>query len=169
MVTTVHTAPKDKERTPLNSPVVLLVDDSPDDVDLTLRAFRKQGFTHEVVVAKDGVEALDFLFARGVYAGRNIHHIPQLVLLDINMPKVNGFEVLKAVRQHEVTKTVPVVMLSSSKEACDVEASYSLGANSYVRKQVSFADFTQAMGDVARYWLVLNEVPDLLAVVNNAS
>jgi two-component system response regulator len=147
----------------LNRPIVLLVEDNPDDVDLTLRAFRKHGLTHKVVVTKDGVEALDFLFARGEYAGRDINHVPQLVLLDINLPKVNGLEVLKAIRQHEVTKMVPVVMLSSSNESRDLEESYALCANSYIRKQVSSADFTQAMGDVVRYWLVLNEQPERLS------
>jgi two-component system response regulator len=140
----------------LNLPLVLLVDDSQDDADLTVRAFRKQGFTHEVVVAKDGVEALDFLFARGLHAGRDVRNVPQVVLLDINMPKVNGFEVLKQIRQHEATRTVPVVMLSSSNEPRDIQQSYVLGANHYVHKQANLAAFTKAIGDVVREWQVVN-------------
>jgi two-component system response regulator len=139
--------------------LVLLVEDNQDDVELTLRAIKHHNLTQEVVVAKNGVEALDFLFARGAYAGRDTTDLPQVVLLDINLPLVNGFEVLKQIRGNSTTQLVPVVMLSTSAEPRDVEDSYTLRANSYVRKLVNFTDFTQAVGDVAQYWLTLNEPP----------
>jgi two-component system response regulator len=136
-------------------PYTLLVEDNQDDADLTLRALKKQGFSHEVVVARNGAEALDYLFGRGQYQDRDVQQVPELVLLDINMPLVNGFEVLKAMRQHEVTKAVPVVMLSSSNEPCDVSESYVLGANKYLHKEANLVAFTEAMGEVVRQWEVV--------------
>ena len=148
----------------MERPYVLLVEDNEDDVELTCRAFNKHGVAHEVVVAKDGVEALDFLFARGAYAGRQVHDTPQLVLLDVNLPMVNGLEVVKHIKGNTITKPVPVVMLSSSNEPRDVRDSYAFGANSYIRKQINFDAFRQTMGDVAQYWLNLNVQPEQLSL-----
>lgn len=148
----------------MKRPYVLLVEDNQDDAELTLRAFRKHGVTHEVVIAKNGVEALDFLFARGAYTGRDISDVPQLVLLDINLPMVNGLEVLKQIKGNSTTQVVPVVMLSSSREPRDIQDSYVLGANSYIQKLLDFSQFTAVMGELARYWLVLNQQPERLTV-----
>lgn len=140
-------------------PKVLLVEDNPDDEALTLRAFRKSNLTNEIVVARDGVEALDYLFGTGTYAGRDVEDLPQLVLLDLKLPKVDGLEVLQRVRESDITKTLPVVVLTSSKEQEDLLTSYSLGANSYIRKPVDFNQFIQAVQQLGLYWLVLNQYP----------
>jgi CheY-like chemotaxis protein len=140
-------------------PKVLLVEDNPDDEALTLRAFRKSNLTNEIVVARDGVEALDYLFGTGTYAGRDVEDLPQLVLLDLKLPKVDGLEVLQRVRESDITKTLPVVILTSSKEQEDLLTSYSLGANSYIRKPVDFNQFIQAVQQLGLYWLVLNQYP----------
>jgi two-component system response regulator len=139
--------------------VILLVEDNPDDELLTLRALRKQNVPNEVVVARDGVEALDYLFATGPYADRNPEEVPQLVLLDLKLPKVDGLEVLRRMRADERTRLVPVVILTSSREQQDILDGYGLGANSYVRKPVNFVQFTQAVEQLKSYWLVLNETP----------
>ena len=131
---------------------ILLVEDSPDDVALTLRAFRKQNIGNEVVVAKDGEEALDYLHGKRKFN-------PALVLLDLKLPKVSGLEVLKKIRENEETKLCPVVVLTSSKEEKDLIESYKLGANSYIRKPVDFGQFSEAVRTLGLYWLVLNEVP----------
>jgi two-component system response regulator len=141
----------------MDEKMILLVEDNPDDEALTLRALKKNNIKNEVVVAHDGAEALDWIFARGVYAGRDASILPQVVLLDLNLPKVSGLEVLKAVRDDPRTKRLPIVVLTSSKEEQDVIAGYDLGANSYVRKPVDFVAFTEAMRHLGMYWLVLNE------------
>jgi two-component system response regulator len=139
---------------------VLLVEDSPDDVELTLRAFKRHKLANKVVLAYDGAQALDFLFGRGTYAGRDKGHLPALVLLDINMPKLNGHQVLEAMRSDPLTSSVPVVMLTSSDEQRDIARAYSGGANSYVRKPVEFAEFIEAAGQLGVYWLLLNRAPE---------
>ncbi len=136
---------------------ILLVEDNPDDEALTLRAFRKNNIKNEIVVAHDGVEALDFLFGTGSYAGRDASVRPQLVLLDIKLPKIDGLEVLRRLRADDRTKFIPVVILTSSKEEQDLIRGYSLGANSYVRKPVDFTQFMDAVRQLGMYWLVLNE------------
>ncbi len=138
---------------------ILLVEDNRDDVDLTLRALKQHKLVSEVVVVEDGAEALDYLFARGRYADRNPEAVPQLVLLDINLPKLSGLEVLKQLREDVRTKLLPVVMLTTSREERDVAESYASGANSYVQKPVDFAAFTEAVRQLGVYWLVLNETP----------
>jgi two-component system response regulator len=140
-------------------PKVLLVEDNPDDEALTLRAFRKSNLTNEVIVARDGVEALDYLMGTGMHAGRDPNDKPQLVLLDLKLPKLDGLEVLQQIRDHEITRMLPVVILTSSKEQEDLIRSYSLGANSYIRKPVDFNQFVQAVQQLGLYWLVLNQYP----------
>ena len=140
-------------------PVILLVEDNPDDVELTLRAFRQSNIINEVVVAQDGADALDYLFATGAHAGRDTRDMPQVVLLDLNLPKVDGTEVLRRLRADDRTKLLPIVILTSSREQQDLVESYSLGANSYVRKPVDFTQFVEAVRQLGLYWLVLNEPP----------
>jgi len=139
--------------------VILLVEDNPDDEALTLRALRKNKVANDIIVARDGAEALDYLFATGKHAGRNPRETPQVVLLDIRLPKVDGMEVLRRIRQDERTRYVPVVILTSSKEEQDLVNGYKLGANSYVRKPVDFDQFVEAARHLGLYWLVLNESP----------
>jgi two-component system response regulator len=141
--------------------IILLVEDNPDDVELTLRAFRKNNIGNKVVVAKDGVEALDYLFGTGVYAGQDVKELPVVVLLDLKLPKIDGLEVLKRIRQDNRTKLLPVVILTSSAEQKDVIDGYSLGANSYVRKPVNFEQFVEAIKHLGLYWLLWNEPPPL--------
>ncbi len=143
--------------------VILLVEDNPDDELLALRALRKNGIVGDVVVAHDGVEALDYLFATGDHAGRNACVLPRLILLDLNLPRLDGLEVLRRLRSDERTRLLPVVILSSSGEQKDVRDGYGLGANSYVRKPVNFEQFVRAVEQLKSYWLVLNEVPPSLA------
>lgn len=152
---------------------IFLVEDNADDEALTLRALRKNNISNQVVVARDGVEALDFLFAKGKYADRDITVQPQVMLLDLNLPKIDGLNVLKKLRSDERTKLIPVVILTSSKEDQDIIEGYSLGANSYVRKPVDFNDFSEAIRQLGLYWLILNEVPkgpqaDQLSQINRA-
>jgi two-component system, response regulator len=137
--------------------VILLVEDNEDDEVLTLRALRKHNIANEVVVARDGVEALDYLFGTGPHAGRDTALQPQVVLLDLNLPRISGHDVLKRVRADSRTKHVPVVILTSSNEDEDVMQSYSNGANAYVRKPVEFGEFSQAVKTLGMFWLLLNE------------
>ena len=136
---------------------ILLVEDNPDDVELTLRAFKRSNIVNEIVVARDGVEALDYLFATGDYAGRDTSMQPAVVLLDLKLPRLDGLEVLKAMRGDPRTELVPVVILTSSDEEEDILASYRLHANSYVRKPVAFGDFAGAVKQLGLYWMLLNE------------
>jgi two-component system, response regulator len=136
---------------------ILLVEDNADDELLTRRAFKKNNILNDVVVARDGAEALDYLFGTGAHAGRNVNDLPQLVLLDLNLPRVSGLDVLRRIRGDDRTKLLNVVVLTSSKEDEDVLRSYSLGANSFVRKPVEFQAFTEAVRTLGLYWLILNE------------
>jgi len=137
---------------------ILLVEDNPNDAELTLRALRGRGLANRVVHATDGVEALDYVFGRGRYQGRAER--PRLILLDLKLPKVDGFEVLQRIREDEHTRGIPVVALTSSAEERDLVETYRLGINSYITKPVDFADFQQAVEDVGMYWAVLNRVPE---------
>jgi two-component system, response regulator len=139
--------------------MILLVEDNPDDEALTLRALNKNRVANNIVVVRDGVEALDYLFASGSYAGRDPFELPQVVLLDLKLPKVDGLEVLRRIRSDPRTHMLPVVILTSSREEQDLIQAYSNGANSYVRKPVDFNQFVEAIGQLGLYWLVLNEAP----------
>lgn len=142
------------------SKTILLIEDNPDDVALTLRAFKKNNIMNPVVIAKDGAEALDYLYCKGEFADRDIADTPQMILLDLKLPKVNGLEVLKTIRDDERTHLLPVIILTSSKEQQDLLDGYSLGANSYIRKPVDFDQFTEAVRQLGLYWLVLNVGPN---------
>jgi CheY-like chemotaxis protein len=139
--------------------VILLVEDNPSDVGLTQRAFEKHNIHNELVVAADGQEALDYLFGCGAYTGRDSSVLPAVILLDLKLPKVDGLEALRRIRGHDLTKRLPVVILTSSREEEDVAMSYDLGANSYIRKPVDFQQFAEAVRALDLYWLVLNEPP----------
>jgi len=141
--------------------MILLVEDNPSDVDLARRALDKKGVLNELVVARDGQEALDFLFGTGPYAGRDTAVQPALVLLDLRLPKVDGLTVLGRVRADEGTRKIPVVILTTSDEDSDLDAAYSLGANSFIRKPIDFERFAEALSQIGMYWLVLNEPPPL--------
>ena len=143
----------------MNEKIILLVEDNPDDEELTLRALKKNNILNEVVVARDGVEALDYLFGAGAHAGRDVDAVPQVILLDLKLPKIDGLEVLRRVRADERTKLLPVVILTSSREEQDLINGYRLGANSYVRKPVEFNEFAEAVRQLGLYWLILNETP----------
>ena len=145
------------ERVIMNKRTILLVEDNPDDVDLTLRALKKNNILNEVIVARDGVEALEYLFGMGLYEGRDVKNKPQVILLDLNMPRLNGLEVLQRIRADERTRLLPVVVLTTSSEERDRIESMKLGANSYVRKPVDFTQFAEAVQQLGLYWLVLNE------------
>ena len=139
--------------------MILLVEDKRNDADLALRAFAKSKIANEIVVVKDGQEALDYLFATGAHSGRDATSMPEVVLLDLKLPKVDGLEVLRRLRADERTRRLPVVVLTSSKEESDVVSSYDLGANSFIRKPVDFLEFVDAARQLGQYWLVLNEPP----------
>ena len=137
---------------------ILLVEDNPNDAELTLRALKKQKVTNKVFLVKDGAEALEFIFATGAYAGRKAHCAPKVILLDLKLPKVDGLEVLRKIKSEDRTKVIPVVVLTSSKEERDVVESYKLGVNSYIVKPVDFDKFVNAVSEVGLYWLLLNHV-----------
>ena len=136
---------------------ILLVEDSTNDIELTLAALEENHLANEVVVVRDGAEALDYLFERGVHAGRDARDLPAIVLLDLNLPKLDGREVLQAIRGNEATHSLPVVVLTTSTEPFDVEATYALGVNSYIRKPVDFDQFVGVVKQIGLYWLVLNQ------------
>lgn len=140
-----------------NEKIILLVEDNPDDELLTLMAFKDNNITNEIVVAHDGAEALEFLFGTKDANQSEVNNLPQVILLDINLPKINGLEVLQQIRSHPRTRLLPVVILTSSKEEVDIIKSYRLGANSYVRKPVDFEQFSEAIKQLGLYWLSLNE------------
>lgn len=142
-----------------NKPI-LLVEDNPDDEMLALRAFRKLHIGNKIILARNGVEALDYLFATGQHAGRDISELPAVILLDLKLPKIDGLEVLRRIRAHDLTRLMPVVILTSSKEEKDKVQGYDLGANSYVRKPIDYNEFVQAVGQLGIYWLLLNELPN---------
>jgi two-component system response regulator len=143
----------------MHEKIILLVEDNSDDEMLTLRALRKNNIRNEVVVARNGIEALDYLFGTGAHAGRNLSVMPQVVLLDLKLPKLDGLEVLRRVRADDRTKLLPIVILTSSNEEVDRINGYGLGANSYVRKPVDFNQFSEEARQLGLYWLVLNEAP----------
>jgi two-component system response regulator len=145
--------------TTLDDVEILLVEDNPNDVELTLRALQKQNLAGKVFVVKDGAEALDFMFAKGVFAQRRIEQRPKLILLDLKLPKVDGIEVLRRIKTDERTKDTPVVMLTSSGEECDVSETYRLGVNSYIVKPVDFRNFVHAVSELGIYWHMLNKLP----------
>jgi len=142
----------------MENKVILLVEDNPRDEALTLRALKKSNIANDVIVARDGVEALDYLFGTGKYAERDTQDAPQLILLDLKLPKVDGLQVLRKIREDEHTRRLPVVIFTSSSEEEDMIKSYELGANSYVRKPVDFEQFLEATRQLGLYWLVLNQV-----------
>ena len=143
----------------MDEKIILLVEDNQDDIALTLRAFSKIHIKNKVITVEDGEEALDYLFCKGKFEGRNILDLPSVVLLDIKLPKVDGFEVLKAIRGNKSTKLLPVVILTSSKEEMDIINGYKLGVNSYIRKPVDFEKFFEAIQTLGVYWLLMNEPP----------
>ncbi len=145
----------------MENKTILLVEDNLDDVELTLHAFKKNNIQNEVVVVNDGADALDFLFGQGKFEGRDLSIMPTIILLDIKLPKIDGLEVLKRIRENPATQYIPIVILTSSKEEQDIITGYKLGVNSYVRKPVDFIQFTEAVNSLGLYWLLLNQTPPL--------
>ncbi len=145
----------------INHKSILLVEDNPDDEALAIRALQRHHISNEIVVARDGVEALDYLFGRGIYSGRDISIKPTVVLLDLKLPRVDGLEVLRQLRANERTRLLPVVVLTTSSEEQDMLSSYSLGCNSYIRKPVDFIQFSEAIRQLGMYWLLINEAPPI--------
>lgn len=142
-----------------NNVEILLVEDNPEDVEITVRAFKKRNLTNKIHVAEDGEEALEYIFATGAYHERDINHRPKVILLDLKLPKVDGLEVLRRIRADERTKQIPVVVLTSSQEERDIVESYKLGVNSYIVKPVDFAKFLDTVSELGLYWLLLNKSP----------
>jgi two-component system, response regulator len=140
---------------------ILLVDDNPDDIDLARRAFQKNNLKYNVIVTRDGAETLDYLYGKGKYKDRDINDKPRLILLDLKMPKVHGFEVLKQVRKDTQTKYIPVIILTSSQDKKDIIKGYELGANSYIVKPIDFIKFSEVVQQILLYWLDLNEQPSM--------
>jgi two-component system, response regulator len=145
---------------PMNAVDILLVEDNPQDIELTVRALKKHNLANKMFVVEDGAEALDFLFSRGKYAQRDIAHHPKVVLLDLKLPKLNGLEVLRIIKADERINAIPVVMVTSSNEDPDIKAAYALGANSYVVKPVNFDAFVEAMSNLGFYWLLINQITE---------
>jgi two-component system, response regulator len=143
-----------------NKKIILLVEDNPDDILLTKRALSKSNILNEIVVAHDGIEALDYLFGRGKWENRDLEIMPQVILLDLKMPKIGGLEVLKEIRKNDKTKLLPVIILTTSKEESDITTGYNIGANSYICKPVDFNQFHTAIQQLGLYWLVLNQGPN---------
>jgi CheY-like chemotaxis protein len=141
--------------------IILLVEDNPDDEALAIRALKRNHISNEIVVAHDGVEALDFMFGTGIHIGRNISIKPTVILLDLKLPRIDGIEVLRRLREDDRTKLVPVVVLTTSSEEQDMLDSYSLGCNSYIRKPVDFIQFSEAIRQLGMYWLLMNEPPPI--------
>lgn len=141
----------------MDDKIILLVEDNLDDVDLTLRALKQNNIMNKVIIARDGVEALDYLLGTGMYEGRNVKELPVVTLLDLKLPKIDGLDVLRTIRQNEITRLLPVVILTSSIEDNDVITGYQLGANSYVRKPVDFKEFIEAIKLLGLYWLIWNK------------
>lgn len=144
-----------------NSIEILLVEDNPNDVELTLHALKKNNLTNRVYVVRDGAEALEYLFSSGAYTGRDLNQTPKVILLDLKLPKVDGMEVLKRIKADERTRSIPVVVLTSSREERDIVDSYRLGVNSYITKPVDFDQFTEAVRQLGLYWLLLNQPPKM--------
>lgn len=144
---------------PMQAIDILLVEDNPQDIELTIRALKKRNFANSVYVVEDGTAALDFLFGRGKYSPRDAGKNPRLVLLDLKLPKMNGLEVLRILKEDPRTRSIPVVMVTSSREDPDINAAYELGANSYVVKPVDFDAFVEAMSSLGLYWLLVNQAP----------
>ena len=143
----------------MNLRTILLVEDNPSDIDLTIRAFEREHITNELIVADDGQQALDYLFGKGKYSGRDVLQMPTLILLDLKLPGLDGLGVLRCIRENRQTRRLPVVILTSSKEEQDLAASYDLGVNSYIRKPVDFMQFAEVIKHLGLYWLVMNEPP----------
>lgn len=143
----------------VNNKIILLVEDNPDDEALAIRALKRHNISNEIVIAHDGVEALDYLFGTGLYAGRDLSLQPAVILLDLKLPRIDGLEVLRRLREDERTRLLPVVVLTTSSEEQDMISSYSLGCNSYVRKPVDFIQFSEAIRQLGMYWLLMNEAP----------
>jgi two-component system response regulator len=150
---------KNNRLSDMREKTILLVEDNSDDELLTIRALKKNNILNEIVVARDGLEALNYLYARGEYADRDVSDLPQVVLLDLKLPKIDGLEALQIIRKEESTKYLPVVVLTSSSEEEDIVKSYELGANSFIRKPVNFNDFVEAVGRLGMYWILLNQAP----------
>jgi CheY-like chemotaxis protein len=142
-----------------NTIEILLVEDNPNDVELTLHALKKNNLANRIHVVRDGAEALEYLFGSGAYAGRDLNHTPKVILLDLKLPKVDGMEVLRRIKSNERTRSIPVVVLTSSREERDIVESYRLGVNSYITKPVDFDQFTEAVRQLGLYWLLLNQPP----------
>lgn len=138
---------------------ILLVEDNPDDLDMTLRALRKAHMANRIQVARDGVEAVEYIFCEGPHAGRRMEDVPRVILLDLKLPRMDGFEVLRRLKSDARTRSIPVVVLTSSREQADVVASYDLGVNSYIVKPVNFDSFVKAVSELGMYWLLLNQPP----------
>lgn len=138
---------------------ILLIEDNMNDAELTIRALKKNNLANKLVHLKDGVEAIDFIFAEGSYSGRKVENVPKVILLDLKMPRVNGIEVLKKIKTDERTKKIPVVILTSSKEDPDIQECYRLGVNSYVVKPVQFEQFVKSVSELGLYWMILNQPP----------
>ena len=151
-----------------NTVEILLVDDSPEDVELTIRALRRAKIVNDIQVAEDGVEALDFLFCRGSHKDRTFTHPPKLILLDLKLPKISGLEVLHAIREDDRTKMIPVVILTSSKEQKDLLKGYNLGVNAFVQKPVDFEQFGEAIRQIGMFWMLINQAPPAEAAESKA-